>query len=281
MDNREEVKVTDKKSSRVKIAIIILSILLALSVLGLAARYIYLNFFAPAQTTATAPDNVITREDNSEGQKDTDEPSDTNADDDTDNGNAGSGTTADKKPVYRPAATLELYKSKPEVNEKFEAVNMFPGDSLTKYFCVKVHHSADVDVFFKTEVTEQTKALGDVLNIKVTHIESGKVLYDAPFAEIDGKEIAEMFKVNSAKESVANYKIDVSLATSVGNEYQAAMLKADFNWYVKDKGALIPPKTGDTSNIILWTVSALTSLALVILLICRKRKEKENGGQSK
>ena len=47
----------EKKKKR-KIAIIILAVLLVLSGGGLAARYIYLQYFASAQTTATAPHNI-------------------------------------------------------------------------------------------------------------------------------------------------------------------------------------------------------------------------------
>ena len=47
------------KAKRLKIAIIILAVLLILSGGGLAARYIYLEYFAPAQITATVPDNLI------------------------------------------------------------------------------------------------------------------------------------------------------------------------------------------------------------------------------
>lgn len=104
---------------------------------------------------------------------------------------------------------------------------MFPGDTETKYFCVKAHLDADLELLFRTKITGQTKNLGDVLHIKVTHLETGKVLCDAPFAEIDGKEFSELLKKNVAGETTAYYQIDVSLDTSVGNEYQAAELKAD------------------------------------------------------
>ena len=42
-----------EKKKKLKIAIIILAVLLVLSGGGLAARYIYLQYFAPAQATAT------------------------------------------------------------------------------------------------------------------------------------------------------------------------------------------------------------------------------------
>lgn len=41
------------KSSRLKIVMVILAVLLVISAGGLAARYVYFHFFAPAQSTVT------------------------------------------------------------------------------------------------------------------------------------------------------------------------------------------------------------------------------------
>lgn len=148
--------------------------------------------------------------------------------------------TATRLPDKPIAVKLELYEGRPGANQRFEVKNMFPGDTETKYFCVKAHHDADLELFFRTKITGQTKNLGDVLHIKVTHLETGKVLCDAPFAEIDSKEFSELLKKKAAGGTTAYYQIDVSLDTSVGNEYQAAELKADFAWYVKDEGGADP-----------------------------------------
>ena len=66
----------------------------------------------------------------------------------------------------KPSATvLELYAGRPDANQRFEVSNMLPGDSETKYFCVKAYHDADIDLFFRADVSEQTKSLGDVLQV--------------------------------------------------------------------------------------------------------------------
>lgn len=277
------------KSSRLKIVIIILAVLLVISAGGLAARYIYLQFFAPAQSTVVVPDNLI-GEENTESQtspaENSSEPetvppadgeSNTSRTDGVSNtGGSGSSTPAADKPT---ATKLELYEGKPGDNQRFEVKNMLPGDTETKYFCVKVYHDKDVELFFKADITEQTKNLADVLHIKVTHLETGKVLCDAPFSEVNGKEFSELLKKNAADETTAYYQIDVSLDTSVGNEYQAARLIADFEWYVKDEGGLTPPQTGDTTNLILWVTLAASSLLLLILL-WKRRKEGERHEQA-
>lgn len=86
------------------------------------------------------------------------------------------------------------------------------------------------------------------------------------FPEIDGEAFSLLLTANEQGESIANYQIDVSLDTSVGNEYQAASLKADLNWYVEDDGGLTPPVTGENISLIIWIAVAFISLALILLL---------------
>ena len=276
MDKQEQVK---KQPTRMKIIVIILAALLVLSAGGLAGRYIYLAFFAPAHSTATVPDNLIGEEAASSPDGDgtassvptmndgrgLEQPSD----------NKTGGTPVSSRPAAdKPAAPkLELYEGKPEDSGRFEVQNMFPGDVETTYFCVKAYHDTDIGLFFRTDITEQTKNLGKMLHIKVTHMETGRVLCDAPFAEIDGMELSEPLKESAADETIAYYRIDVSLDTSAGNGYQAALLKADFAWYVKDEGGLTPPPTGSTTHRILWVILAASSFTLLLLLAFWGRKE--------
>lgn len=280
MDKQEQ---TLQKFARLKIVIIILAVLLVLSAGGLAVRYIYLAFFAPAQSTVTVPDNLIGENTQSDGAS---APAGNKAKTPAFSAERPSASeTGSTSATSRPAQTdkpqalkLELYEGKPGVNQRFEARNLFPGDSVTKYFCVKAYHDADISLYFRADVTEQTKELSDALHIKVTHMESGKVLCDAPFSKIDGKEFSELLKANGDKSTAAYYQIDVSLDTSVGNEYQAAILKADFNWYVKDEGGLIsPPQTGDSFNLLLWVTLAASSLLMMIFLWKRRKEDKRHG----
>ena len=260
-----------EKYNKMNKAIIILAVLLALSAGGLAVQYIYVTCFAPAQSTATVPDNLI---------------GETPYTPKSASGHINAarmlsiGRIAGAPSVSRPAETdkphaskLELYQGHPGDNERFEAANFFPGDSVTKYFSIRAYHSTDIQLFFRPAVTKQTKALGDVLHIKVTHMETGKILCDAPFSKVDGKEFSELLKGNANDETIARYRVDVSLDTTVGNEYQAAQLTADFEWYVKDEGGLIPPpQTGDGFHTPLWAALAASAL-LGTIFLCKRRKE--------
>ena len=265
--SEENVK---KREKGLKITIIVLSLLVAASLLALAAalaaRYIYLALMEPTQATVTVPDNLVGEEGGAQGPETTGE------------GGSGSGETGgtpsgEASPVQ--AHGLELYDAHPGDNERFEAVNLFPGDRITKYYCVRAYHDADVTLQFRADVTEETKNLGDVLRVKVTHLDTGEVLCDAPFSEIDGEAYAVVLPVNAQQETSAYYQVEVSLDTSVGNEYQAAHLKADLNWNVPGGVGLIEsPDTGDAANTALWIVLTSSALTLIVLLAVAGRRRK-------
>ena len=186
--------------------------------------------------------------------------------------------------------TLELYKRHASDNEAFDVSNMVPGDKVTK-------------------VTEQTKKLGDVLQVSVTDEDSGETICRGTFAELDGVEFSQAIAGSTGGSTDVTYRIDAWLDTSVGNEYQQALLKADLYWYVKDDGGHTEPtepsqpttpttptkpgggdkgggltaKTGDTMNLVLWTVFAACALAIIILLIkshIDRNRNSGNGGSS-
>ncbi|MDO4618572.1 MAG: LPXTG cell wall anchor domain-containing protein [Clostridia bacterium] len=131
---------------------------------------------------------------------------------------------------------VELYRGNAEGNLSFRVMDMLPGDIETKTYNIKVHHHANLKVYFTAVVMDETKNLSDILNIKVTHVENNNVIYDGSFADMTMDGYEEYFYASQGKITVATYKIEVSLPTSAGNEYQSAMLKADFMWFVKDTG---------------------------------------------
>lgn len=234
---------TSKKrgeSSPLKVLTAVLAVLLALSLCGLAARYLYLYFTEPDSATVTVPGNLI---DGNGGQ--------TSGVAVGGAGGHGSDLAAmvldGEETAAQQAPVLELYEGHPGDNEPFQVDNMLPGDLVTRYFCVKAYHTGEIELMFRPKVTEQTKSLGDVLHIKVTHLDSGRVLCDAAFSEIQGQSFAQALTADEQGESTAYYQIDVSMDTSVGNEYQAAMLKADFEWYVEGEQP-VPTESTDITQ---------------------------------
>lgn len=191
-------------------------------------------------------------------------------------------------------AVLELFERQPRDNERFSVSDMLPGDSITNHFCVKAYHDKDIEVFFRADITEETKALGDVLRLRVVESGGGEIVADAPFREIDGREFSQIIK-KAGGESILYYEITAYLDTSVGNEFQNASLEADFSWYVKDDGGSagqkpggegsddgaagssgLTAKTGDTMNLALVAVMLLSALALAVIILVSRKREGEN-----
>lgn len=282
---QNQVTVSQNKNSRswFRIVIVVLAVLLVFSAGALAARCIYLNAIGAKQSTATVENNLIgnpmkASADPSGLNVKTTSVSDTSlslsAADLMDEKTAVRTTTSgNTKAEAQKAEVLKLYQGSPSVNQKFEVKNMLPGDTITKYFSVQVNHKRDITLFFNAEITSEKKNLGDVLHVVVEHLETGEILCDAPFSEIDEQEFAELLKANAQNQTVASYKIDVSVSTSIGNEYQGAGLTADFNWYVKDDGGLTPPDTGDDPTLIIVSVVfVLAAAGLLVLLLIKRRK---------
>ncbi len=268
---------------RVRVIISVLIALLILSSTALVVRMVYLAFFADKTVTTVVPNNIIGEESNTLYVTDTP----TEAETAKDNGGEASNDTDDnteyittekesENTAQTRATVIELYKGQTADNDSFKVHNMLPGDREIKYYAVKVSHHGDVGVFFEAEVTEQTKALGEILNIKVTHLENNKILYDGSFADINPNGYSELFSADDSKQSIAYYKIEVSLPTSADNRYQAAQLTADFNWFVTDASELESPPTGDRGNTVLLIAMMLSALALTVILLFFRRKGKED-----
>ncbi len=221
-------------------------IVFVLSFMALAARIIYVSFYADRDTTVIVPDNMLKSDYNEDGipadpvitpghcEK---EPS----------ANALAGILCERnaKPAYTllsagstQATVVELYLGQNADNDAFRAQNMFPGDQVTKFYCLKVYHKADIAVYFNVTDIIETRSLGDILHIKVTRFnEDGsgeQVVCDGSFSNIKNNTYHTVFTTDADRETIACYKIEVSLPSSASNEYQGASLSAQFNWYAEN-----------------------------------------------
>lgn len=206
--------------------------------------------------------------------------------------------------------SLELYKNHAKDNEPFQVSNMVPGDKVSQDFTVRIHHKDQVILYFKGLITKQSKDLGDVLQVRVTDKNSGKIICQGTFNTINNKEYSQEIAQSGSGQTDVTYQVDAWLDTSVGNAYQKAFLDADFQWYVKDDGNTEPTqpsdnpttptdpskpsqsgggsgsgshggltaRTGDTAHIVLWCVFAICALAIIILLI-KSRRDKKLAGE--
>ncbi len=248
-----------------KVLIIVLICMLSLSVLALGGLKLYSILVKP-QDSVTVSNNQIG--DSSAGS----------VDDGTGTGSEDGGMAGTSGLVAQPTAPLlEFFQGQPDCNRKFEVRNMVPGDVEIRYFCLRAYHTKPVTLVFEAIVTEQTRQLGDVLDVVVTNSQTGDVICKGTFNEINGTKYSRVLPATTAEYDEAFYKIQVSMDTSVGNDYQVARLLADFHWYIEEGDeALDPsPETGDSFNTMLWGAIIGISLLLFILLFVTRRKEEE------
>ena len=227
---------------KMKVVIIVLSILLGLSLSALAGVVI-LDLFGFSIGSAVVPDNYIEPSGNSEVSM-------------------SFQTNSIKTPMLlsafvpnvnmarvtsmasffdslvlsnkEQAAVISIYKNHAEDSTPFNVANMFPGDSETKTYYVDVSHRGKLTVHFRVDIYTGYKKLAEVLKCKVVLRDENKVLYDGLMRDIpEGID----HTVNSSVKTTTRltYDITVYLDTSVGNEYMNKELEADFCWWVEDK----------------------------------------------
>ena len=258
-----------EQKKKIKVIIIVLACLLGLSLLALGGTLIYNKIANTAPATVTVPDNRITPD------EDTTKPDSSDTEKPSGSAVQPAQSTAATAEVKK-AATVELYNKQPEENTAFAVGGMFPGDSETKYFRVRVSYHDTITVHYKATVRPGYEKLAEVLKVRVKLLSTGETMYDGGIADMPESLTHKLASKKSTTDELY-YEITAYLDTSVGNDYQNKDLIADFKWWVEETGNLDDsPKTGDTSNILLWAVLVAGSLSMMILLlVTRRRKEDE------
>lgn len=271
-----------EQKKKIKVIIIVLAILLGLSLLALGGTLIYNKIANTTSATVTVPDNLITpdedttKPDSSEINSQAPDSSDTQAPSNSADTSSSAVPTQSTTAEVKKAATIELYNKQPEENTAFTVGNMFPGDSETKYFRVRVSYHDKITVHYKATVRPGYEKLAEVLKVRVNLLSTGETMYDGLMRDMPESLTHKLASKKSTTDELY-YEITAYLDTSVGNDYQNKDLIADFKWWVEETGNLDDsPQTGDTSNILLWAVLAAGSLSvMILLLVVRRRKEDE------
>jgi len=61
--------------------------------------------------------------------------------------------------------SISLHRQNPDENVSFKAINLFPGDSVTRYYRVKVSYTGTITVFFQAKPDAGDEKLSEVLKI--------------------------------------------------------------------------------------------------------------------
>ncbi len=271
-----------ERKKKNKIVIVTLAVLLGLSLSALAGTLVYNNLSQRTPAAVEVPDNLITPDGNADGNTKGNNDGDTSGNIDKNADGSANGMSSSAAPAQNTnkdtekAATVELFNKRPEENMPFKAGNMFPGDSETKYFRVRVSYHDKVTVHYKAAVRAGSEKLAEVLRVRVRLLTTGETMYDGPIGDMP-ESLTHKLSSNGSSVDELYYEITAYLDTSVGNEYQNKDLTADFRWWVEEKENLDDsPKTGDTSNIILRAaLAALSGGILFLLIVTRKRREDE------
>lgn len=140
---------------------------------------------------------------------------------------------------------LSLYKYHAEDSIPFNVSNMFPGDSVTQKYNVKVSYEGHIKVYFTADVRAGSEKLAEVLKCKVFFKNNGKVLYDGLMKDMPH---IEHNLSGSRSTEFLQYEISAYLDTSVGNEYKNKQLTADFDWWAYTSNEGYPGEEGGTGG---------------------------------
>ena len=201
------------KQKLIKSAITVVSILLAISLVGLAFTLIEYYLSGTETAYVVVPDNYI---------KEASEEM-TVAHGRTHGGGmlmllSEVGLPADYAGSETYASLLRFDSSVDEVNRPFEVKNMFPGDEETKYYLACVTFKDRAVLKFQATVRDGYEKLAEVLKIRVEQISEDKLLYDGLMSGMPVLTDTELSGKGKTTVDVY-YKITVYLETSVGNEY--------------------------------------------------------------
>lgn len=211
------------------------------------------------------------------------------------------------KPVFaaQPETVLTLDSRNDYENVPFEASNMFPGDTETNIYNVKVVYEDTVKVRFRINIHENYEKLAEVLRCKIVLKNTEETLYDGLMKDAPNAMEHTLAKTEG-NEAELTYEINAYLDTSVGNEYQGKKLKAAFVWWIEGEEDLSDtdenqqpesadktdvqtpsgqtPPTGDEARLSLWGTLALCTAVLMGIIVFKKHKSGqigESGGNAR
>lgn len=270
-----------EKQNKLKTAVVILSVLLALSIIALVGTVIYNRMSANADVSVTVPDNLITpdKADTEGFEKGTSESTESSVS--FENSRPSESTASKTYPSGggKTASKVSLYAKHPDDNESFSLKNAFPGDSVVKSFCVQVSYKGSVTVHYNAELRDGDGILSEALNLHIKMLNDGSVLYDGPITDMPSSVTYGLASENEATAELY-YEISAYIPETVGNEYQSKSIVADFFWWAEETENLIPaPNTGDDLTVIPFVIMGFAALCVLIVLtvVLKREEDKQNG----
>ena len=149
-------------------------------------------------------------------------------------------------------AAVNFYEMHMNYNERFHLENMFPGDAYSKGYAVTVNHIGPIDVTFKVVADPDSYLLSNALRVKMIYNDT--VIHEGSLQDFT---YTARINSNTERRDVLDYKVQVYLPTSAGNELQEEVCNADFYWTADE---VIDETTGETGKLVPDTSSFLSTL---------------------
>ena len=150
-------------------------------------------------------------------------------------------------------AAVNFYEMHMNYNERFHLENMFPGDAYSKGYAVTVNHIVPIDVTFRVVADPDSYLLSNALQVKMIYNDT--VIHEGSLQDFT---YVARINSNTERRDVLDYKVQVYLPTSAGNELQEEVCNADFYWTADE---VIDETTGETGKLVPDTSSFLSTLA--------------------
>ena len=166
----------------------------------------------------------------------------------------GSGTIENQGYLVETSneAAVNFYEMHMNYNEKFHLENIFPGDAYSKGYAVTVNHIGPIDVTFKVVADPDSYLLSNALQVKMIYNDT--VIHEGSLQDFT---YVARINSNTERRDVLDYKVQVYLPTSAGNELQEEVCNADFYWTADE---VIDEITGETGKLVPDTSSMLSTL---------------------
>ena len=171
-----------ERDKKYKKTIFLLSTLLGVSLVALAVIEMYKQYvLEKTDSVIIATENIITSEEKSEIDNTTKQQENDSENNSTDNTQVNEEINNEYNEDLSEESNeniLSLHKKQANDNDTFNLVNMFPGDTLTKNYCIKVSYKDRLTVRFGVDIHKGYEKLSEAMKIKVVLSTTGETLYD-------------------------------------------------------------------------------------------------------
>ncbi|MBR3836616.1 MAG: LPXTG cell wall anchor domain-containing protein [Clostridia bacterium] len=161
---------------------------------------------------------------------------------------------------------------------------IMPGDTLTQKITVK--NDADNKVKVKIYIRslgahEDSVEFLSQLGLKVSKSEENEMAYMFDAAANETAQLTDWVCLGTLYSGgEVNLDVTLNVPTSLDNEFQNKIGYLDWEFMIEEfpieEGDPKPPQTGDNSNMGLWFALMISSLAMLIVLLVWRKKDKED-----